>query len=258
MRDFRLNPSLRKSCAKDIPKFCGDVPLEGHEDFFEGKVIECLREQAIQRESRLSSSCQREMVSVLRAAAPVSDADAVLLQACPNTLTACRTQTNAQEHTDTDNRKVGECLREKFEKNTLEDGPECKRHIAVMIESMNADVHLDPVFYEACSVDIAKFCGEVPSGEGKQFICMVEISKEKNFKLEPNCRYIMDQRVKMYNMAVQVNPIQSAQALYESVMESPHRNSLVSSMFIFIGVIFTFGLCFGRVSHRLNSEIKNR
>ena len=53
-------------------------------------------------------------------------------------------------------------------------------------------------------------------------------------------------------------PMESIQAMYDSVMKSPHRNTLLSFVAFFIGVIFMFGLCFGRVTKRLRTELKNK
>jgi hypothetical protein len=47
-------------------------------------------------------------------------------------------------------------------------------------------------------------------------------------------------------------------ALYQNVMDSPHRNYFLTSGMIFILVVFFFGLCFGRVTKRVRSELKNR
>jgi hypothetical protein len=57
---------------------------------------------------------------------------------------------------------------------------------------------------------------------------------------------------------LQVAPVDSALALYQNVMDSPHRNYFLTSGMIFILVIFFFGLCFGRVTKRVRSELKNR
>ena len=56
----------------------------------------------------------------------------------------------------------------------------------------------------------------------------------------------------------QTAPMESAQALIDSVMKSPHKNVLLSFLSFAIGVIFMFGLCFGRVTKRLRTEIKNK
>ena len=65
--------------------------------------------------------------------------------------------------------------------------------------------------------------------------------------------------IKLYfKMYFQVAPIDSALALYDSVLKSPHKNYLLSFVSFFIGVIFMFGICFGRVTKRLRTELKNK
>ena len=85
MKDYRLNPALRKSCKQDIPKFCGTL-LAGKnrvgDDFFEGHVIECLKERVIQKEARLSDSCHQQVLSLMQEAAPIVEADPILEVKC--------------------------------------------------------------------------------------------------------------------------------------------------------------------------------
>ena len=126
-------------------------------------------------------------------------------------------------------------------------------------------------------MDLVKFCRDIPPGEGRIFSCLVAASKERSLYLEPDCHRILQDRMEMFGKAVkvrtgqfvtflfiknnnnfQVAPIDSAQALYDSVLKSPHRNFLLSFVSFFIGVIFMFGLCFGRVTKRLRSELKNK
>merc|ERR1712179_498183 len=83
-KDFRLNPSLRKSCNRDIPKFCKEVMKFKGEDFFEGQVIECLKEKAIQKHSKLTDQCRKEILTIISYSAHIVDADPVLEEKCPH------------------------------------------------------------------------------------------------------------------------------------------------------------------------------
>ena len=84
---FPRNTSLhhflipRKACKQDIPKFCGDL-LAGKnrasEDFFEGKVIECLKERVIQKDKKLTEQCHHEIIGLMEEVAPIIEADPVL------------------------------------------------------------------------------------------------------------------------------------------------------------------------------------
>jgi len=153
---------------------------------------------------------------------------------------------------------VHECLKQMFVSNKLLDGAACTRHIALVIEGAGADISVDPMLHRACSLDLAKFCREVPLGQGKLLACLVAASKVTTFSLEPECGALLARRVAMYDIALKVAPLASAAELYGAVMESQHRNYFLSGGLLFIGLIFIFGLCFGRVTHRLRGEMKNR
>lgn len=50
--DYRLHPSLAKSCRLDIPKFCKDVVNSadhGNNVEYEGKVVNCLKIQFLKK-----------------------------------------------------------------------------------------------------------------------------------------------------------------------------------------------------------------
>jgi len=252
-KDYRLNPNLRKSCNRDIPKFCKEVLKFKGEDFFEGQVIECLKEKAIQKHSKLTDQCRKEILTIMSYSAHIVDADPVLEENCPHSLAQCRSKPNI----DTD-LKINECLKEMFERKAIVDGEACNKHLAQVIEGTGADIHADPVLHAACAVDLRKFCRDIPGGEGRMFACLVSASRVENYSLEPECRTVLSKRMEMYDMAVKVAPLESVQELYQNVMKSPHRNYMLSTGMMFLGAIFVFGLCFGRVTKRLNNEIKNR
>jgi len=254
-KDYRLNPALQHSCSRDIPKFCGEFlkGVKGDDDFYEGQVIACLKQKAIQKHSKLTDQCRKEIMNILSDSAHIVAADPVLEENCPNSLAICRNKPNV----DTDI-KINECLKEMFEHKTLTDGEACNKHLAQIIEGTGADIHADPVLHTACAVDLRKFCRDIPQGEGRMFACLVSVSREEKFSLEPECKTVLTKRMEMYDLAIKVNPLETAQALIQSVMKSPHRNYLLSTGMMFLGVIFVFGLCFGRVTKRLQSEIKNR
>ena len=205
MKDYRLNPGLRKSCKQvlhcyslddqghlsfqDIPKFCGDliagknrIDSEGGGDFFEGKVIECLKEKVIQKDTQLSSSCHKEVVGLMEEAAPLVAADPILEEMCPKSIERCKLETNGKGDLE-----IHECLKRLFGKEELEDGRACSRlkrcsrergqnkqtkssnsfrHLALIIEGAGADINVDPVLHAACSLDLQKFCRDIPKGAG--------------------------------------------------------------------------------------------
>ena len=40
------------------------------------------------------------------------------------------------------------------------------RHLALIIEGAGADINMDPVLHAACSLDLQKFCRDIPKGAG--------------------------------------------------------------------------------------------
>jgi len=260
MKDYRLNPGLRKSCKQDIPKFCGNliagknrVDSEGGGNFFEGRVIECLKEKVIQKEAQLSTSCHKEVMGLMEEAAPLVAADPILEETCPKSIERCRLETQGKGDLE-----VQECLKRLFGEERLEDGKACSRHLALIIEGAGADINVDPVLHAACSLDLQKFCRDIPPGEGKMLGCLAAAARVSSFTLEPECRVVLDRRLSMYDQALRVAPLETAAELYKSVMESHHRNYFLSFGFFFLCIIFGFGLCFGRVTRRLNGEMKRR
>merc|ERR1712029_268491 len=180
--------------------------------------------------------------------------DPVLERLCPRYLEVCQSVHNE----DGTSLEINECLKELFKKGGIQDGAQCEKHVAEIIEGTGADIHTDPVLNNACAVDLRKFCRDITPGDGRMFACLVRVSKEKSFTLEKDCQAVLNTRVEMFGMAVKIAPLESAKALYESVMMSPHRNYLLSFLMFFIGVIFFFGICFGRVTKRLRTELKNK
>jgi len=251
-KDIRLNPRLFKYCKKDAYKLCNNAKMNG-DDFIEGHVMACLKHQAIQKHSKLSAKCKKEVMGTILDTAHIVDADPELLENCPNSLVHCKNEPNM----DTDV-KVNECLKDLFKRKALMDGENCAKHLAEVIEGTGADIHTDPILHAACAVDLRKFCRDIPQGEGRMFACLIQASKVESYSLEPDCKEVLSKRMEMYDMAVKVAPLESVQELYQNVMKSPHRNYMLSAGMMFIGAIFVFGLCFGRVTKRLHSEIKNR
>jgi len=261
MKDYRLNPLLQKACHLDIPKFCHDVLLKKtNDDFKEGEVIECLKEKFSQKNNYLTDSCKNQVVNILRETAGdletgKLEADPVLAAKCPMSISHCSHGDGSTVITDV---QIKECLKHMFKSKSLEDGKDCEKQVALMIEVTSVDVHIDPLLHKACAIDLVKFCRDVPRGDGRQFGCLVAISREGRFSLEQTCRAKVLQRVEMYEMAVEVAPLESVQDLFYQVANSKQRSNILLMVGCFIAAIFLIGLFFGRVTKKLRSEIKNR
>ena len=78
--DYRLNPRLRKSCTPDINKFCTGVLKHRGDHGYEGKVIECLKEQF--QVHRLRKSCEDEISRIVQEAQLDYRQDPILAEAC--------------------------------------------------------------------------------------------------------------------------------------------------------------------------------
>jgi len=190
---------------------------------------------------------------LMEEAAPLVAADPILEEMCPKSIERCKLETNGKGDLE-----IHECLKRLFGKEQLEDGRACSRHLALIIEGAGADINVDPVLHAACSLDLQKFCRDIPQGEGKMLGCLAAAARVSSFTLEPECKVVLDRRLSMYDQALRVAPLETAAELYRSVMESHHRNYFLSFGFFFLCIIFGFGLCFGRVTNRLNGEMKNR
>ena len=198
-QDFRLNPSLKKFCHRDIKKFCSDIinSYNENEGSMEGQVINCLKHNALQKQ-RLTETCMKEVVLTMVDAAQLVGADPVLERVCPQTLVNCK----SVHHSD---KEINECLKEMFKKGGITDGEDCVQHVAEIIEATGADIHTDPALNNACAVDLRKFCRDITPGEGRMFACLVAVSKEKSFTLESECRSILSKRIEMFGLAVKVH-----------------------------------------------------
>ena len=138
------------------------------------------------------------------------------------------------------------------------DGPGCEEAVATLIEFTNADIHTDPVLHEACSLDLSKFCREVPQGNSQQLKCLAMVLHDPKLKLEPKCSELLQKRMEMFNMALKVVPIEGLQDLLVQVSMSPHKNYFLLLVGMFFSLIFNVGLLCGRDTKRVKREMKNR
>lgn len=62
---------------------------------------------------------------------------------------------------------VEECLKRLLGRNQLTDA-QCRLEVAAVVEEERADIHTDPLLHQACAIDLAKFCADVPAGGGQR------------------------------------------------------------------------------------------
>ena len=147
----------------------------------------------------LTEVCRVEIVSSMKDSAHMVEADPALEKNCPRSIAACR-----RIHDMDSGSKIYECLREMFKKQILQDKEECNVQVALIVETVRTDIQLDPVLHAACAIDLGKFCRNIQNENGGLFTCLVEASKHQSFSLELECKNLMNKRVEMMDMAVQV------------------------------------------------------
>jgi hypothetical protein len=117
-KDVRLNPSLWRSCSKDVAKLCRNhfVDLTNVNEILNGKVIKCLKSNLVN--NKLSKLCEIEVSEVMREAANVDyRLDPMLADSCLTELeTLC---------SDEPNDKKENCLRLKFQHMKISKESSC-------------------------------------------------------------------------------------------------------------------------------------
>ena len=116
--DARLNPSLWRSCFKDVTKHCQNDYSKFSEanEEFNGRILKCLKQKFVA--NKLSKQCEIEVEEVMREAANVDyRLDPLLADACLNEL--------EQYCNDEANDKKENCLRLQFQKRLIPPKSKC-------------------------------------------------------------------------------------------------------------------------------------
>ncbi|CAH1779434.1 unnamed protein product [Owenia fusiformis] len=256
--DYRLNPQLKTACKRDIPKFCKDVTdNEPNDKDLEGKVINCLKIKF--RGNRLSRDCEDNIREVIKEAALDYRQDPMLINACKAQITEHCLDSIAVASDGSDDGKGGviNCLKKTFEAKKITD-PQCQKQIIRLLLEGKADVHVDPLLYKACSLDIKHFCYNVPQGEGRQMSCLLAALEDKGVRLKPECNKMLEERVQMWEYAAKVAPPETMGELMDQISSSPAKNYFLGIIFAIIGFLFIAGLFCGRVTKRVPAGQKNK
>lgn len=266
MKDYRLNPRLQQGCATDLPQHCSHIMLleeDGMaEDFMEGKVIECLKDRLRKQRNSLTPHCQKEIINLMRQSSVDIRAKPLVIQKCPFSVETCKRQLNIPTGNTDDDGQMEECLKKLFiEKKVTQNGDseECMKELAKIIEDERQDINMDQALHRSCGLDVAKFCHDVSSSElGQKISCLKNVYEDPKLKLEPSCAQILGERLKMYNMALEIVPLQSVSQLLEHVNKSPSRNHFFLVGLLLVGMIFLVGIMCGRTTRRLHRELKSK
>ncbi|XP_076234853.1 Golgi apparatus protein 1 [Calliopsis andreniformis] len=241
--DYRFNTALKNACSSDINKHCKEVLIyEPTDKELEGKVIGCLKIKF--RESKLTTKCELQMANILREAALNYHLNPLLATMCAHEIeTICRAE-------DNDPGAVEECLKMEFNAGNRDMKEECRLEIADLIEQTRADINVDPLLQKACSIDVNKYCSDVPQGAGRHIMCLQNVLEDSNKSLQPDCYKMLTTRIEMFRNAAKLIAPNSIQELYSTMNRSPARRYFIIVALTMIGLIFITGLFCGRVTRR--------
>lgn len=243
--DYRLNPRLKSACDRDIPKFCSKVISSNHDLTVEldGQMIACLKNQYTK--SRLSQSCETEVLAIIRESAANYKLDPVLVKECGNEIEAgCSGESDVEE-----------CLKVRFQSKLLKS-ESCKEQVARLLDEGRADIQSDVLLLKACSNDINALCGDILSGHGRQLSCLLRHLESKPTSISTECRVVLTKRVEMFEFAAQVVPAQSVGQVVRMMADSPARNYFALLAFLAFSLVFFGGIFFARFTHPLTEKNK--
>lgn len=124
------------------------------------QVVQCLKDKF--RESRLDYNCTQEMIKVLQEQALNYQLNPLLQNFCKSEIEVlCKGNLQSREHG-----MVEECLKTAFLNQKIINR-DCRVEVATLIAEAKADIHVDPILQEACTVDLLRYCSNVQSGNGR-------------------------------------------------------------------------------------------
>lgn len=160
--DYRFNPVLQEACSKNIAAFCTQIVVSAKEnEELNGKVINCLKTKF--REGKLNKQCEDRMTEVLHEQALNYRLNPLLQSVCKSEIEIlCKPNDEIEERGE-----VEECLKVAFVNHRI-ISQGCKIEVALLIQESKADIQVDPLLQQACTVDLLKYCSNVPSGNGRR------------------------------------------------------------------------------------------
>lgn len=159
--DIRFNPMLQSACSKNIADYCTNIVASAKQnEELNGKVVGCLKAKF--REGKLTKKCEQQMTEVLHEQALNYKLNPLLKTVCSAEIAIlCKPKDDVEEYGE-----VEECLKLAFLNHKI-ISHECKFEVATLIQEAKADIHVDPLLQRACTVDLLKYCSNVPSGNGR-------------------------------------------------------------------------------------------
>ena len=160
--------------------------------------------------------------------------------------------------------KVESCLKTRFAKG-LELSGDCKKEVIRLLSESRADIHVDPLLFDACQADLKALCEGVPLGFGKQMNCLLAGLEDTtgHMRLTEECAKQLRERRELWQMADADRDgaggaggwggaggqplVGNVHQLAQSVAHSPARTSLLAFLAVLVALIFLCGLCCGRL-----------
>lgn len=241
--DVRLNPDLYQACRRDMAKFCSELveQMELSSTELNGKLTECLKEQLPTK--KLSATCKVQVLTMARSSALDYNMDPILLTNCKDDMNVL-----CHDYLNNDGRgKMEECLKLHFDTGGLQS-EECKIHIAHVIDTQRADIHVDPILNEACGVDDNKYCEG--KEKGQHLACLLDVLERNPNGLKDDCSKKLRDRKEMFSAAYKISHLKSIEDFVNHVSASPERNYILLVFVTAIGIIFIGGLFCGRATKR--------
>ncbi|XP_011202918.2 Golgi apparatus protein 1 isoform X1 [Bactrocera dorsalis] len=251
--DYRFNPSLQLACGKNIDRYCSHIVATAQpNEELNGLVVQCLKDKF--RESRLDYNCTQEMIKVLQEQALNYQLNPLLQNFCKSEIEVlCKANLQSREHG-----MVEECLKTAFLNHKIINR-DCRVEVATLIAEAKADIHVDPILQEACTVDLLRYCSNVPSGNGRKLKCLQVLLKDQSKAMEEDCRMKLQKRIEMFRNAdtVLAEPPENMEQLVSQVVSSPAKRFFLIIFMSAVGMIFMMGIFLGRITKRAIS-IKNK
>ena len=287
--DYRLNPRLQAACSKNIEQnsqrlmMSDDKNENAESDFLEGSVIACLQETFLRNEKDLVPNCKHELTSHLRRTALDYKASPSVLKHCKASIKTCKKETqdfDGSQDDFEDGGTIEDCLRTLFRAGKLDRKDSgCRKIVAQRIQVSEIDMSIDPFLQNSCSLDLARFCRNVPPKDGKRLQCLFYLLRQTDNsqkthntegkvvrgsngpdKLGKECLNVLIKRSEMFKLAVKELPnthvaaIRDINDLYLQLSSSPHRNYLLIVSISMLSIIFIGGLLCGRITKRARKE----